>query len=114
MKNKIEQIKQKQDKLADLLDLYRKAVENEGRLYHLFEDEIVNNKDNWTDTFKCECGRTGQRWLYHIPDHKYYLVNRETKKVVCYGSKQRLKSYMRLRNIMDVDIMNDVSNFGGL
>ena len=68
MKNKIEQIKQKQDKLADLLDLYKKVVENEGRLYHLFEDAEVNNKDNWTDTFKCECGRTGQRWLYHIPE----------------------------------------------
>lgn len=93
MKNKIEQIKKKQDKMAELLDLYRKAVENESRLYHLFEDAEVN------------------QWLYY-PDHKYYLLNRETKEVVCYGSKQRLKSYMRIRQISDVDIMNDVSNFG--
>jgi len=113
MTDKIEQIKQKQDKLAELLDLYKKAVENEGRLYHLFEDEIVNHKDNWTDTFKCECGNRAKRWLYNIPDHKYYLVNRETKEVVCYGSKQRLKSYMRVRCINEVEVMNDVSNFGG-
>lgn len=112
MKKKIEQIQAKQERLVELLDLYRKAVENEGKLYHLFEDEIVNNKDNWTDTFLCECGKRGQRYLYHIPDHKYYLVNRETKEVICYGSKQRLKSYMRLRNITDSNVMNDVSNFG--
>ena len=94
MRNKIEQIKQKHGKLAELLDLYRKAVENEGRLYHLFEDTEVN------------------KWLYHT-EHKYYLVNRETKEVVCYGSQQRLKSYMCIRQISDVYVMNDVSNFGG-
>ena len=94
MKDKIEKIKQKQDKLAELLDLYRKAVENKGRLYHLFEDREVN------------------QWLYHS-DYNYYLVNRETKELVCYGSKQRLKSYMRVRCINEVDVMNDVSNFGG-
>ena len=41
MKKKIEQIQAKQERLLELLDEYRKAVENEGRLYHLFEDEIV-------------------------------------------------------------------------
>jgi hypothetical protein len=112
MKNTIEEIKKKQERLAELLDLYKKVVENEGRLYHLFEDEIVNHKDNWTDNFKCECGNRANRWLYNIPDHKYYLVNRETKEVVCYGSKHRLKSYMRFWCINDVDVMNDVSNFG--
>jgi hypothetical protein len=93
MKDKIEQIKQKQDKLAELLDLYRKVVENEGRLYHLFEDAEVN------------------QWL-HYADYKYYFVNRETKEVVCYGGKQRLKSYMRTRQISITNVMNDVSNFG--
>ena len=112
MKKKIEQIKAKQERLVELLDLYRNVVENEGKLYHLFEDEIVNNKDNWTDTFLCECGKRGQRYLYHIPDHKYYLVNRETEQVVCYGSKSRLKSYLRLRNIISSNVMNDVTNFG--
>lgn len=113
MKKEIEKIKAKQERLAELLDLHRKAVENEGRLYHLFEDEIVNNKNNWTETYKCQCGNRAKRWLYHIPDHKYYLVNRETKEVVCYGGKKRLKSYMRTRCINEVDVMNDVSNFGG-
>ena len=94
MKDKIEQIKQKQDKLAELLDLYRKAVENEGRLYHLFEDTEVN------------------QWLYYS-DYKYYFVNRETKEVVFYGGKQIVKSYMRINNIKSVEVMNDVSNFGG-
>ena len=113
MKKKIEQIQAKRERLLELLDEYRKAVENEGRLYHLFEDEIVNHKDNWTDSYKCECGNRAKRWLYQIPDHKYYLVNRITKDVVCYGSKQRLKSYMRVRCINEVDVMNDVGNFGG-
>jgi hypothetical protein len=94
MKDKIEQIKQKQERLAELLDLYRKAVENEGRLYHLFEDTEVN------------------QWLYYS-DYKYYFVNRETKEVVFYGSKQIVKSYMRINNIKSVEVMNDVSNFGG-
>lgn len=94
MKEKIEQIKQKQDKLAKLLDLYKKSVENEGRLYHLFEDDIVNNT------------------IRNIREHKYYLVNRETKEVVCYGDKGRLILYMRFRSINDIDVMNDVSNFG--
>ena len=94
MKNKIEQIKQKHEQMAELLDLYRKAVENEGKSYHLFEDREVN------------------QWLYHS-EHKYYLVKRETKEVVCYGSKEILKSYLRIRQISDVDVMNDVSNFGG-
>ena len=94
MKDKIEHIKQKQDKLADLLDLYKKAVENEGRLYHLFEDTEVN------------------QWLYYS-DYKYYFVNRETKEVVFYGGKQIVKSYMRINNIKSVEVMNDVSNFGG-
>jgi hypothetical protein len=94
MKDKIEQIKQKQDKLAELLDLYRKVVENEGRLYHLFEDAEVN------------------QWL-HYSDYKYYFVNRETKEVVFYGGKQIVKSYMRINNIKSVEVMNDVSNFGG-
>lgn len=113
MKNKVEQIKKKQERLTELLDLYIKVVENEGRQYHLFEDEIVNSQDNWTDTFKCECGKMGKRWLYHIPDLKYYLVDRETKEVVCYGGKQRLKSYMRIRQITISDVMNDVNDFGG-
>jgi hypothetical protein len=113
MKNKVEQIKKKQERLTELLDLYIKVVENEGIQYHLFEDEIVNSQDNWTDTFKCECGKMGKRWLYHIPDLKYYLVDRETKEVVCYGGKQRLKSYMRIRQITISDVMNDVNDFGG-
>jgi len=112
MKDKIEQIKQKQERLAELLELYNKVVENEGRQYHLFEDEIVNNKDNWTDTYLCECGKMAKRWLYHIPDLKYYLVDRKTKEVVCYGGKQRLKSYMRTRQISITNVINDVSNFG--
>lgn len=112
MKQKIDEIKQKQERLAELLELYRKTVENEGKLYHLFEDDIVNNKDNWTDTFLCECGNRGRRYLYHIPDHKYYLVNRITKEVVCYGNKQRLKYYMRLRNITESNVMIDVNDFG--
>lgn len=94
MKNKIEEIKQKQDKLADLLDLYKKAVENEGRLYHLFEDAEVN------------------QWLYYS-DYKYYFVNRESKEIVCYGGRQIVKSFMRINNIKSVEVMNDVSNFGG-
>ncbi len=94
MKDKIEHIKQKQERLAELLDLYRKAVENEGRLYHLFEDTEVN------------------QWLYYS-DYKYYFVNRETKEVVFYGGKQIVKSYMRINNIKSVEVMNDVSNFGG-
>lgn len=113
MKNKIEQIQAKQERLLELLDLYRKAVENEGKLYHLFEDDVVNNEDNWTDAYKCECGSKAKRWLYQIPDYKYYLVNRITKEVVCYGSKQRLKSYMRIRCISEVDVMLDVNDFGG-
>ena len=112
MKKIIEQIKEKQERLAELLDEYKRAVESEGKVYHLFEDEEVNRKENWTDTFLCECGKRGSRYLYHIPDLKYYLVNRITKDVVCYGSKQRLKSFMRIRNIKIVDVLNDVSNFG--
>ena len=90
MKDKIEQIKQNQEKMAELLDLYRKAVENEGKSYHLFEDREVNQS------------------LYYSEEHKYYLVKRETKEVVCYGSKEILKSYLRIRQISDVDVMNDV------
>lgn len=112
MNKKIKQIKQKQERLAELLELYKKAVENEGRLYHLYEDEMVNHKDNWTDTFKCECGRMAKRWLYNTPDYKYYLVNRSTNEVVCYGGKQILKSYMRLRKITSDNVMNDVKDFG--
>lgn len=114
MKEKIEQIKQKQERLSELLDEYRRAVESEGKLYHLFEDEVVNRKENWTDTFLCECGKRGSRYLYHIPDLKYYLVNRETEEVICYGGKSRLKAFMRIRNIKIVDVLNDVSNFGDL
>jgi len=94
MKKKIEQIQAKQERLLELLDEYRRAVENEGRLYHLFEDTEVN------------------QWLYYS-DYKYYFVNRETKEVVFYGSKQIVKSYMRINNIKSVEVMNDVSNFGG-
>lgn len=42
MKQKIDEIKQKQERLTELLELYRKAIESEGKLYHLFEDEEVN------------------------------------------------------------------------
>ena len=99
MKKKIDLIKAKQEQLSILLELYRMAKENEGKLYNLFADEEVNRKENWTDTFLCECGKRGQRYLYHVPDYRYYLVNRETKEVICYGAKARLKSFMRLRGI---------------
>jgi hypothetical protein len=33
--------------------------------------------------------------------------------VVFYGGKQIVKSYMRINNIKSVEVMNDVSNFGG-
>jgi hypothetical protein len=94
MKHKIEQIKQKQERLAELLDLYRKVVENEGRLYHLFEDAEVNQS------------------LYYS-DYKYYFVNRESKEIVCYGGRQIVNSFMRINNIKSVEVMIDVSNFGG-
>jgi len=112
MKDKIEQIKAKQERLAELLDEYRKSVESEGKLYHIFEDEEVNRKDNWTDTYLCECGKTAKRWLYDIPDYKYYLANLITKDILCYGGKQRLKSYMRINDIKDADVLIDVRNFG--
>ena len=91
MKNKIGQIRAKQERLLELLDLYRRAVENEGKLYHLFEDKEVNE------------------YLYHS-EHKYYLVKRKTKEVVCYGSKEILKSYLRSKNISDANVMNDVKD----
>jgi len=95
MKNQIAEIKEKQNRVADLLDLYLKAVENQGRLYHLFADDQANQCLSKTD-------------------YKYYLVNRETSEVVFYGDGERLKSYMRLRNIKIDNVMNDVSNFGSL
>ena len=95
MKEKIEQIKQNQERVAGLLDLYVKVVENEGKLYHLFADAEANKS------------------LFYQAEYQYYLVNRETQQVVGYGDKDRLKSCMRVRNIKSDDVMNDVSNFGG-
>lgn len=110
MKQKIDEIKQKQERLAELLELYRKSVESESKLYHLFEDEEVNRQENYVDTFICNGGHTHNRyWL--IPDYKYYLVNRETKQVICYGSKIALKRFMRIRKIEMNDVLIDVNDF---
>jgi hypothetical protein len=95
MKNQIAEIKAKHNRVVELLDLYLKVFENEGRLYHLFADEQANQSLSKND-------------------YKYYLVNRETSEVVFYGDVERLKSYMRLRNINIDNVMNDVSNFGSL
>jgi hypothetical protein len=111
MKEKIEQIKAKQEKLSDLLDQYKKSIENEGKRYHLFADEVVNTPTTVTHS----CYVCGEKKLYKVVpdcDLKYYLVDRETQEIICYGSKKRLKSFMRLRNIQSNDIMNDVKNFG--
>lgn len=120
MKEKIEQIKAKQEKLSNLLDQYKKFKENESKRYHLFADEIVNAPT--TVTHSCYvCGEKKNYKVVPDCDLKYYLVDRNPKKVkgqtktqeiVCYGSKKRLKSFMRLRNIQSNDIMNDVKNFG--
>jgi hypothetical protein len=110
-KKKIDLIKKKQEKVVILLELYEKSLENEGRLYHLFEDKVINS--NFTDTYKCyACESKVKRRLEHFLDYKYFLVNRETKEIVCYGNKQRLKSYMLIRKIINTDVMNDVKDFG--
>ena len=112
MNKKIAEIKTKQERLAELLDMYSKALESEGKQYHLKEDEENNRIENWGDTVKCECGKGRiNRLIYNIPDYKYLLVNTNTKQVVCYGSKQRLKSFMRIRKIEMVDVIIDVKNF---
>ena len=93
MKEKIDQIKQNQVRIAHLLDLYLKVKENEGRLYHLFADDVANKS-------------------LHSSEYKYYIANRETQQVVSYGTDSQVKSYMRIRNITSDDVMNDVRNFG--
>ena len=94
MKQKIDEIKKKQERLAELLELYRKSVESEKLLYHLFDDEEVN----YVDTFV-------------VSDYKYYLVNRETNQVVCYGSKITLQRFMRIRKIEMNDVLIDAKDF---
>jgi len=87
MKEKIEQIKAMQEKMAMLLDLYRNTIEHERKAYHLFEDgEIKGN---------------------------YYLVNRESNEVICYGCKERIMSYMRIRKIEMKKVFIDANDFGG-
>lgn len=95
MKEKIEQIREKKERLLELLELYNKVVDNTGRLYHIFEDSEVNQSEF---IFKNE--------------YQYYLVNRETNQVLCYGVKSRIISYMRLRNISFLEVMNDANDFG--
>ena len=123
MKEKIEQIEQliaKNKKLLDLLEQYKKSIENEGKRYHLFADEVVNTPT--TVTHSCYvCGEKKNYKVVPDCDLQYYLVDRNPKKVkgqtktqevICYGTKRRLKSFMRLRNIQSNDIINDVKNFG--
>ena len=87
MKAKIEHIKAKQEKIAMLLDLYRKTIENENKAYHLFEDR--ETREN------------------------YYLLNREANEVICYGNKDRIVSYMRIRKIEMEKVFIDATDFGG-
>jgi hypothetical protein len=113
MKEKIEQLQEKQERLIELVKQYEKAKANEHKKYHLFEDKEVNRKENHTDTYMCDCGRKSVRWFIE-PDYQYYLVNRESNEIVCYGHKQRVKAYLRIRNISLDDVWNDVDNFGSL
>lgn len=111
-KNGIARLEEKQKQLIELLKEYKKVVENENKLFHLFPDEEVNRIENWSDSYKCEYGKGRvNRLLYQVPEHRYYLVDRNTKKVVCYGSKQRLKSFMRIRKIEMEQVLIDADRF---
>ena len=100
MKEHIIGIKKKQERLAELLDEYRKSKENEHKQYHLFEDLQTNDKIDWLSDL-------------NKADLNFYLVDRITQKVICYGVRSRLKSWMRLRNITKEKVLVDTNNFGG-
>lgn len=106
--NKIKAIQNKHDKIIQLLNEYELVKESEKKSYHLLPDKEVNNVDNWSDSYKCECGKGRvNRLLYNIPDYKYILVSLDNHEVVCYGSKQRLKSFLNIRNIKKEHILFD-------
>jgi hypothetical protein len=84
---KIQQIKDAQQKLSNLLDEYKTIHESKGKLYHLKVDSIE---------------MSGEK--------KYYLVQMDTKKVVCYGNIERLKSFLNIRKIKIENIFSNCAD----
>ena len=75
----IEKIESKALKLVELVKEYKRSEESLTKKYHVVKDTEPNN---------------------------YFLIYLNTKEIICAGRKTRLKSYMNLRNIKPIDILD--------
>jgi hypothetical protein len=109
-KDKMEELKKKQERLVELIKEYQlsKAVE-EGRIvYELIEDEVINREENWIGGYiKCPtCHQDARGEIYPIRDYRYILIDIKAKIVVAFGKPSIIKSYLRLRGIDPDKVLN--------
>lgn len=78
----IEAIEEKTAKLMELVKEYKQAKEAESKDYRLIPDKVL-----------------APQYL------RYYLIDIKTGETKCYGPADRIKSYCRLRNITEDQIL---------
>jgi len=105
----INELKKKQERLLALAKELERAKLYENSRYHVFEDDIVNAENNWIKESKCHvCDSNVKGELVQFRDYRYYLVEIESGKVLCYGRKNGINSYISLHGISSTDIFSEV------
>lgn len=105
----INELQKKQERLLALAKELERAKLYENSRYHVFEDDIVNADNNWTREFNCPvCYSKVKGELVDFRDYRYYLVEIKSGRVLCYGRKNRIKSYISLHGIVSTDIFSEV------
>ena len=88
------------EKKLELLKELHTSLENEGKKYHLKHDDAASNS-------------ISTRYSDEQTFHKFLLFDTQTEKCVCYGDKNRIKSWLRTRNVLEKDvILDETPKFG--